>query len=171
MVKGQQTDDGIYLPPFGIENDDQGVYKSYFRGVDDVEKEAIFQIKANAPINTQAYSFAQTQMSSGRVKFLIDESEAKAKLMQSKVGQNMSVNQRNEYLEPFTLTTILRQQMLNLVEDNQGVNIILKQSSRGIKKDKFSAFVYGMYYIKQEEERRNKRKKRDLSKMFLFSQH
>lgn len=171
MVKGQQTDQGIYLPPFGIENDEQGVYKSYFRGIDDVEKDAIFQIKANAPINTQAYSFAQTQMSSGRVKFLIDQSEAKAKLMQSKVGQNMSINQRNEYLEPFTLTTILREQMLNLVEDNQGVNIILKQSSRGIKKDKFSAFVYGLYFIKQEEERRNKRKKRDFSKMLLFSQH
>lgn len=171
MVKGQQTDQGIYLPPFGIENDEEGVYKSYFRGVSDVEKDAIFQIKANAPINTQAYSFAQTQMSSGRVKFLIDQSEAKAKLMQSKVGQNMSVNQRNEYLEPFTLTTILREQMLNLVEDNQGVNIILKQSSRGIKKDKFSAFVYGLYFIKQEEERRNKRKKRDFSKMLLFSQH
>jgi len=83
----------------------------------------------------------------------------------------MSVNQRNEYLQPFTLTTVLREQLLNLVEDNQGVNIILKQSSRGIKKDKFSAFVYGLYYIKKEEERRNKRKNRDFSKMVLFSQH
>lgn len=171
MVKGQETDDGIFLPPFGIENDEEGVYKSYFKGVDEVQKDAIFQIKANAPINTQAYTYAQTQMSSGKIKFLINETEAKAKLMQSKVGQNMSVNQRNEYLQPFTLTTVLREQLLNLVEDNQGVNIILKQSSRGIKKDKFSAFVYGLYYIKKEEERRNKRKSRDFSKMVLFSQH
>ena len=171
MVKGQETDDGIFLPPFGIENDEEGVYKSYFKGIDEVQKDAIFQIKANAPINTQAYTYAQTQMSSGKIKFLINETEAKAKLMQSKVGQNMSVNQRNEYLQPFTLTTVLREQLLNLVEDNQGVNIILKQSSRGIKKDKFSAFVYGLYYIKKEEERRNKRKSRDFSKMVLFSQH
>jgi len=61
----------------------------------------------------------------------------------------MSVDQRNEYLRPFVLTTILREQMLNLVEDNQGVNIILKQDSRSIKKDKFSAFIYGLYFIKQ----------------------
>jgi len=88
-------------------------------------------------------------MSSGKIKFLIDESEAKAKMMETKAGQNMSVDQRNDYLRPFVLTTILREQMLNLVEDNQGVNIILKQDSRGIKKDKFSAFVYGLYYIKQ----------------------
>ena len=169
MVKAQETPDGQYLPPFGIQNDDQGVYKKYFKGVNDVQKDAIFQIKANAPINTQAYSFAQTQMSSGKIKFLIDEAEAKAKLMETKQGQNMTPDKRNEYLKPFVLTTILRQQMLNLVEDNEGVNIILKQENRGIKKDKFSAFVYGLYYIKQEEDRRKKRKGRDISKLLLFS--
>ena len=169
MVKAQETPDGQYLPPFGIQNDDQGVYKKYFKGVNDVQKDAIFQIKANAPINTQAYSFAQTQMSSGKIKFLIDEAEAKAKLMETKQGQNMTPDKRNEYLKPFVLTTVLRQQMLNLVEDNEGVNIILKQENRGIKKDKFSAFVYGLYYIKQEEDRRKKRKGRDISKLLLFS--
>ena len=169
MVKAQETDDGQYLPPFGIDNDDEGVYKSYFKGVDDVEKDAIFQIKANAPINTEAYSYTQTQLSSGKIKFLIDQGQAKIKLSQTRTGQNMSVDQRNEYLRPFVLTTVLRQQMLNLVEDNEGVNIILKQDSRSIKKDKFSAFVYGLYFIKQQEERRRKRKKRDLSKMCLFS--
>ena len=169
MVKAQQTDDGQYLPPFGIDNDEEGVYKSYFRGVSDVEKDVIFQIKANAPINTQAYSYAQTQMSSGKIKFLIDQGEAKAKLMETKTGQNMSVDQRNDYLRPFVLTTVLRQQMLNLVQDNQGVNIILKQDSRSIKKDKFSAFVYGLYFIKQEEDRLRKRKKRDISKFSFFT--
>ena len=171
MVKAQETDDGEYLPPFGIDNDDQGVYKAYFRGVNDVEKDAIFQIKANAPINTQAYSYAQTQMSSGKIKFLIDESEAKAKMMETKTGQNMSIDQRNDYLRPFVLTTVLREQMLNLVEDNEGVNIILKQDSRSIKKDKFSAFVYGLYFIKQQEDRMRKRKKRDISKFSFFTAH
>ena len=169
MVKAQETDDGQYLPPFGIDNDEQGVYKAYFRGVSEVQKDAIFQIKANAPINTQAYSYTQTQMSSGKIKFLIDETEAKAHLMETKNGQNMSIDQRNDYLRPFVLTTVLRQQMLNLVEDNQGVNIILKQDSRSIKKDKFSAFVYGLYYIKQEEDRLRKRRKRDMSKFSFFS--
>ena len=108
-------------------------------------------------------------MSSGKIKFLIDEAEAKAKLMETKQGQNMTPDKRNEYLKPFVLTTILREQMLNLVEDNEGVNIILKQENRGIKKDKFSSFVYGLYYIKQEEDRRKKRKGRDISKLLLFS--
>jgi len=89
--------------------------------------------------------------------------------METKVGQNMTVDKRNDYLRPFVLTTILREQMLNLVEDNEGVNIILKQENRSIKKDKFSSFVYGLYYIKQEEDRKKKKQGRDVSKLFLFS--
>jgi hypothetical protein len=37
-----------------------------------VENDAMFLIKANAAINTECYSYAKTQMSSGKVKFLID---------------------------------------------------------------------------------------------------
>jgi len=81
----------------------------------------------------------------------------------------MTSDKRNEYLRPFVLTTVLREQMLNLVEDNEGVNIILKQNNRSIPKDKFSAFEYGLYYVKQEEERRKKRKSRDISKLMFFT--
>jgi hypothetical protein len=70
---------------------------------------------------------------------------------------------------PFTLTTSLREQMLNLIEDNEGVNIILKQSSKGTPKDKFSAFEYGMLYIKRDEESKRRRKKFDLSELMLFN--
>ena len=59
--------------------------------------------------------------------------------------------------------------MLNLIEDNEGVNIILKQDSKTIPKDKFSAFIYGLYYIKQEEDRLKKRRKRNISDFMLYS--
>lgn len=168
MVKSQiDPETGEVLPPFGVENDDEGLYKKY-RTVD-TEMDALYIIKANAPINTEAYTYAQTQMSSGKVKFLIDEASAKAKLMSTKVGQNMTIDQRNEFLKPFIMTGILREQMLNLVEDNQGVNIILKQSSRSIKKDKFSAFIYGLYYVKKDDERRKKKRKFKMSDMMFFS--
>ncbi len=36
--------------------------------------------------------------------------------------------------------------MLNLVEDNDGVNIILKQNNRSKPKDKSSALEYDAYY-------------------------
>ena len=69
----------------------------------------------------------------------------------------MKPEERAEYLKPFTLTSILKEEMLNLREENEGVNIILKQANRGIRKDKFSAFEYGLYYIKQEEDSKKKK--------------
>ena len=121
--------------------------------------DAMYLIKANAPINTEAHVNARAQLSSGKVKLLIEERQAKNKLLGTKVGQNMSPEERAEYLKPFTLTSILREEMLNLHEENEGVNIILKQSNRGIRKDKFSALEYGLYYIKQEEDSKKKKKK------------
>ena len=168
MVKSQiDPETGEYLPDFGVENDDEGFYKKY--KTPETESDALFLIKANAPINTEAHTYVQTQLASGKIKFLIDENQAKVKLMSTKVGQNMDADRRADYLRPFTLTTVLREQMLNLVEENEGINIILKQSSRTIKKDKFSAFEYGLYYIKQEEDRSKKRKKRNISEMMFFN--
>ena len=167
MVKDQiDPETGELLPNFGVENDDEGFYKKFKTA--DTEPDAMYLIKANAPINTEAHTYVQTQLSSGKIKFLIDENQAKVKLMSTKLGQNMDNDKRAEYLKPFTLTTILREQMLNLVEENEGVNIILKQASRSIKKDKFSAFEYGLYYIKQDEDRKKKRKKRNIADMMFF---
>ena len=172
MTKSQiDPETGDDLPPFGVEDgtaeDTMELYKK-IKGPG-VEENALYLIKANAPINTEAYSYAQTQMASGKVKFLIDEAAAKSKLLQTKVGQNMNADQRNQYLQPFVLTSVLREQMLNLVEENEGVNILLKQSNKSIKKDKFSAFVYGLYYIKKEEDKRRKRKKFNIADLMFYS--
>ena len=71
----------------------------------------------------------------------------------------MTDNQRADYLKPFTLTSILKEELLNLREENEGVNIILKRANTRIGKDKFSAFCYGLYYIKQEEDSKKKKKR------------
>ena len=158
MVKPQiNPDTGDAYPDFGVYNDDEGYYKKY--RTDNCEQDAMYIIKANAPINTEAHANAQTQLSSGKVKMLIDERVAKVKLMGTKKGQTMTPEQRAEYLKPYTLTSIFKEEMLNLREENEGVNIILKQANKGIKKDKFSAFEYGLYYIKYEEDNKKKKKK------------
>jgi hypothetical protein len=168
MVKAQvDPETNEFLPPFGVENDEKGEYKKY--KTSDMEEDAMFLIKANAPLNTEMYAYAKVQMINGKIKFLIDESQAKANLMTTKVGQSMSIDQRNTYLRPFVLTTVLREQMLNLVQENEGLNIILKQSSKTIKKDKFSAFIYGLYYIKQYEDSKHKRKKVRFSDYMFYT--
>jgi len=172
MTKSQiDPETGDELPPFGVEGGTfEEVHEQYkkIRG-ENIQRDAMFLIKANAPINTDAHAYVQTQMSSGRIKMLIDEREASVKLMSTKKGQNMTPDQRAEYLMPFVQTSILKDQMLNLIEDNEGVNIILKQNNKNILKDKFSAFEYGLYYVKLEEEKKRRRKAYNISDLMLFS--
>ena len=168
LIKPQvDPDTGDTYADFGVYNDDDGYYKKY--RTQNCEQDAIYQIKANAPINTEAHANARAQLTSGKVKMLVDERIAKVKLMGTKVGQNMKPEERAEYLKPFTLTSILKEEMMNLREENEGVNIILKQANRGIRKDKFSAFEYGLYYIKQEEDNKKKRKKFNASEWKLYN--
>ena len=167
VIKSIDEATGDEYPAFDVINDTEGLYKK-FKTVDS-EKEAIYIIKANAPLNTEIHSNCSAQINAGKVKFLEDERFAKSKLLGTKVGENMTPEQRAEYLRPFTLTSILKEEMMNLREEHDGVNIILKQANRKIKKDKFSAFEYGLYYIKQLDESKKKRKKAKISDFMFYS--
>ena len=56
---------------------------------------------------------------------------------------------------------------MNLHEENERLNIILKQVNKNIKKDKVSALEYALYYIKKEEERKKKKTFRASDWMFM----
>lgn len=140
LVKSQtDPDTNDVLPDFGVYNDEENFYKQY--RTPQTEEEALYLIKANAPINTMAHSITQTQLNTGKVKLLIDEVAARTKLLGTSLGQKMSPENRAEYLKPYKLTSILKEEMMNLREENEGVNIILKRVNRGIQKDKFSALT------------------------------
>ena len=168
MVKPQiDPDTGEVWVPFGVYNDPDGYYKKY--RTPDTEQDALYIIKAHAPENTEAYTNLQTQLSTGKIKFLIDERTAKIKLMGTVKGQNMKPEERAEYLKPFTLTSILKEELMNLREENEGVNIILKQANKGIKKDKFSSLLYNLYYIKLEEDSKKKKKRFNAKEWMLMN--
>ena len=172
MVKSQNDEiSGEHFPDFGVyggtQVDAAEEYKKY--RTNETEEEAMYLMKASAPINSEAHANAQTQMNAGKIKLLIDERVAKVKLLDTVAGKKMTPEKRAEYLKPFTLTSILKEEMMNLREENEGINIILKQANKGIKKDKFSAFEYGLYYIKLEEESKKKKKKFKITDMMFSS--
>lgn len=146
-------------------NDDDNHYKNM--KTENTIYEAMYIMKANVGLNSEMYSYTQSEINAGRVLFLIDETTAKNKLMSQAQGKKMSQSQRADYLMPFVQTSILKEQMANLITDNEGANIILKQNSKKIKKDKFSALIYGLYYCKLQEDRSKKVKKRNI-KDFMF---
>lgn len=172
LVKPQiDPDTNEIFPDFGVyggtKTDVDQEYKKY--KTENCEQDALYIVMANAPINNEAHANAQSQLSSGKVKMLIDERVAKTKLLGTVKGQNMKPEERADYLKPFTLTSILKEEMMNLREENEGINIILKQANRGIRKDKFSAFEYGLYYIKQEEDSKKKKKKFNAKEWKFFT--
>ena len=160
-------DTGETLYNWGVINDDDNKYKNM--KTDDTIVDAMYIMKANQVLNSEMYAYCQSEINAGRVIFLVDESIAKNKLMSQAQGKKMSAGQRADYLRPFVQTSVLKDQMLNLVYENDGAHIILKQASRKIKKDKFSALIYGLYYCKMQENSRKKKKKRDISKFMFFN--
>lgn len=166
MVKQQYDGDDV-IADFGVINDDDGEYKKY--RTNNTEYDSLYLIKANAPINTEAHANFQSQLNTGKLRFLIDEKSARVKLLGSERGKKMRPEERAEYLKPFFLTDVLKEQLMNLREETEGLNIILKQANKTIKKDKFSALEYALYYIKQEEDRKRKRKGRRFSDFMFMS--
>ena len=160
-------DTGETLYNWGVINDDDNKYKNM--KTDETIVDAMYIMKANQVLNSEMYAYCQSEINAGRVIFLVDESVAKNKLMSQAQGKKMSAGQRADYLRPFVQTSVLKDQMLNLVYENDGAHIILKQASRKIKKDKFSALIYGLYYCKMQEDSRSKKKKRDISKFMFFN--
>ena len=159
-----------YFPPFGVENDEKGLYKKILNNPS-AEQDVLWIIKPDAPFNTECYSYAQTQLRAGRIKLLVDQPTARTRLLDTKVGMAMGASQRAEYLKPYVHTTALRAQMLNLVQENDGKNIILKQDTHSIKKDKFSAFIYGLSYVKRLEDQGVRQKSRNFKDMIFFTKN
>ena len=128
---------------------------------------------ASASLNTEVYSIAYTELMSGHVRLLIEENEAKSKLMATKVGQRMTLDKRVAKLMPYEMTTRLIEEIGNLrvkAATGSGKNIALERINKDIQKDRFSALCYGLYSIRcmeDEQARKDKRGKFKLSKFIM----
>ena len=169
MVKTQiDVETGEIFPDFGIENDLENYYKKFH--TNNTEDDAIYIIKANAQLNTEAHVALQVALQSGKIKFLLEEKVAKEKLLLTKVGQAMTPEERKMYLRPFLLTNVLKEELLNLRQVTESnIHITLRQINNKIGKDKVSSLEYGLYYIKLEEEKKKKRKKFKASDWNFFT--
>lgn len=159
------TDEILY--GWGVYNDEDGDFKNL--KTENTIPDAMYIMKANQGINSDCYAYCQNQLGRGHIKFLIDEATAKNKLLSQEQGKKMTAAQRADYLLPYVQTNILKDQMMNLIEEHEGAHIILKQNNKKIKKDKFSALIYGLYYCKIEEDKNARKKKRNISDFLFFN--
>jgi len=69
----------------------------------------------------------------------------------------MSTEDRIKRLMPHELTTKLFEEMSNLRLRKTGLDIVLEQINARFPKDKYSAFAYGLWRIKEIEEENYKK--------------
>ena len=134
----------------------------------------IYNIKANAALNSEIYSNLYVQINSGNLLLLANERIVKDKLMTTKKGQRMNYLSREKFLLPYTMTSRLIDEMnnLKLKASVAAGQIAVEQISRRINKDRVSALSYGLYRIKYYEDKEVRKKKTgitDASKMTFFS--
>jgi len=157
LVRPTKDEDGRdAFPSYSVVNDEN--YSKYKQ--DDSEPK-LFVIKATKELNNTIAVNALTQMSSSKIKFLIDEKMAKLNLDKKleSDGKKMTMYERSRRLKPHILTSGLKEEMLNLRQKvnvaTLGASLIsLEQTNRKLHKDKYSAFAYGLYWIKLTDDSR-----------------
>ena len=160
MIREQQDEFGNIYEPLGFKNDDE-----FLKIQPKDAPRILYGIKASGTLNSKIHGNAYTRLNSGLVRFLIKDQEAKSSLLATKIGQKMTVVQRIERLMPHEMTTKLFEEMANLRLKRTGasLDISLEQINPRYPKDKYSAFAYGLWRIKEiEEEQTKKRRRRGL---------
>ena len=155
MIRTHLDASGKELPAYGFFNNDD--YKKI------QPRDAIpilYSLKANGPLNSKIHGNAYSRIYGGMVRFLISEQDARASLLATKVGQKMKLEERVKRLMPHELTTKLFEEMSNLRLRRNGLDIVLEQINARFPKDKYSAFAYGLWRIKELEEENYKKKSR-----------
>ena len=146
---------GIVYEPFGVISEKHKEDYEQFIQPDTIP--VLYIIKADPAMNSAMHSNIYAQLVGGRMKFLIDERTAKTKFASRKNWNTLSSEDRARKLKPFTLTSILKEEMLNLRREGEGGDIRLKKVRTTVGKDKFSALENGLYYIYLlEDKNRNK---------------
>ena len=157
LIREQTDEFGQVYEPLGFKNDED-----FIKIQPKDAPRILYGIKANGSSNSKIHGNAYTRTNSGLVRFLIKEQEAKNALLSTKQGQKMTVVQRIKRLMPHEMTTKLFEEMANLRLKRAGasLDITLEQINPRHPKDKYSAFAYGLWRIKEIEEEWSQRKRR-----------
>ncbi len=152
LVKENIDEQGEIFPPLSVVNDD-----TYDKYKTSTSLPLLYSMKSQG-IAGAIHVNCLSQISSGKVKFLIDEMEAKNSLLRSKEGKNMSGSEMADYLAPYLNTTILKDEMLNLRSKQAGKDLSLERINNGIQKDRFSALEYLLWCVKELEDKSRTKK-------------
>lgn len=156
----QESYDSIsnqYYPAYCSNNNDDYRQSLYPQAIP-----KIYVIKANSTLDSKIHGNCYSKVYSGKVSFLAREQEIKNRLLETKKGQKMRIEQRVARILPHELTTRLFEEMANfkLKPTGNGTDIKLEKINARTLSDKFSSFEYGLWRIKEIEDEYFKKRRR-----------
>lgn len=137
-------------PPYAVINNDE-----YDRFTLDNAIPMIYTVIANSrgQSNDEMYSEFIRVINNHKLKMPYSANEAQLKFLNSK--QKIDGERLAEALRPYAAIDLFIEEVMNLEYKQVGNKTDVKQVSRAIQKDRFSAAVYGLWWIYLEE-RKNK---------------
>jgi hypothetical protein len=146
-------------PPYEVVNDDR--YKKY-KTANSIP--IIYAIKSQSKETNESdmNSLFMRWIGNNQVKFLESESQAKARF------KNKDQSKLAEYLRPYTMTDFLQEEIMNLEYKASGHRIEVKQISKSIQKDRFSALKYGLFYVYQLEQKNKTEREQNIGDISAF---
>jgi len=128
----------------------------------------IHAIKGDPEVNANIYSNMLNQFNSGKIQMLIDDKIAKDNLMATEEGRRMSGEEKAMALRPFILTSILKDEMMNMQQKLEGNTLKLVRVNTNKTNDKFMALGYALWGAKVIEDKLVKEKKKRSARDFMF---
>lgn len=147
-------------PPYSVTNDDR--YDAY-KTANSIPM--IYALNSSTKENNASdiHNIFMNIITNQGVKLLTTAGQAKNKM---KIKDS---EKETKELLPFILTDLLQEEIMNLEHEQRGNKTQVKQISRTVNKDKFSALEYGLWYVYLEEQDNKKRKRQlDFDPKSLF---
>ena len=168
MVLDQIGNDGVFYPGLASFNDEDYIKYS--------GKKVIYVLKANSSLNSKIHGTCYSQLANGNIRLLIKEQDAKSKMLALKKSSKLKQLEKIQRMAPYIETSKLIEEMCNLKLKNIGSgnqDIVVERINSRINKDRFSAFEYGIWRIKELEDiyykKKNQRKKRSFSNFIMVN--
>jgi hypothetical protein len=148
-------------PPYSVINDDR--YDEY-KTANSIPM--LYALNSSTKENkaSDIHNLFMSTIANQGIKFLVSEGQAKNKTANNKKDTEKIVRE----MMPYIMTDLLFEEIMNLEHDQRGNDTKVKQISRSVPKDKFSALEYGLWYIYTLEQKNKKRKRQSFDPSQLF---
>ena len=165
MIQTQYGVNGEEYAPLGFYNDNE------YKAIQPKDAPCVLNsFKANHKINSEMFGNCYTRIDAGLVDFLIKEQDARSKLLATKKGQMMSLEEKTKFLMPYEMTTKLFEEIgnLKLKRTGNGTDIVLEPINSRFPDDRFSSLCIGLRRIKELEEEYTKKYRKKLNRKLVF---